>query len=413
MCIRDRNNNASFAVSVLPDKNGIVWVGTENNGLVKFNTNTQISIFQKEILPVRTLLKKSQNELWVATMGIGIGIFNTETDEMEFITKENSSSYSILSNDIYGLYLDHQNRLWVRDQSLGISVSKSSGTLFHHPILPETLKDELKSNKQFSYAKAYNKLFVSTSNKDIMVFEKNNDQYEYIETLAFPIARNWKNLVLDIFSDKKNRTWFLVKTNSSVLLFQYNFTEKSIEPYPLTDLEEIIPSQQTDGTILEDNFGAIWISFATGEFWKLENEKISKKNFGKNLPNGKNPEICKVIVDHENNFWAASLVEGVFKLDLKRKEEIHYPYRLDGGLQGWRIMSIEEIEKGKIWVGTSAAGIQEIDALQSVNQEMPIYDQNNGVPDDKINGIVKDEIGNIWLITMRGVIKYNLSLIHI
>ena len=403
-----KNNQPAFAVSILVDDSGILWIATENNGLIKFDTQTKEATFQQTPLHVKTVLQKSPSELWVATMGSGIGILNTATEEIQFITKENSGTFSILSNDIYGLYLDHQDRLWVRDQSLGLSISKSSGTLFFQPKMPKAVKDELIQTKQFAYSKINNELYVSSFNvSEIFVYKKLGDHYHFYKTLTLPIPEDWRNRILDIFTDSKNRTWYLTQTANAILLFQHNYNSGQIETYPLSELEEIDFKKQTFANIIEDKRGKIWLSFATGELWGLNNGSVDKKSFGRNLSKSVNPEIWKVIVDHENNFWATTLNQGVFYLNQEQDEEIHYPYRFDGGLQGWRVLSIVEAQKGKVWVGTSAAGIQVIDATKGINQEIPIIDQNNGLPDDKINGLVVDKNKNIWIMTMRGLIKYN------
>ena len=406
-------NQPAFAVSLAIDDRGIIWVGSENLGLIKFNPTTKEATFQTNPINVTTVLQKSPTEIWFATNQKGIGILNMETEDIQYLTKENGGSFSILSNDVYGLYLDHQNRIWVRDQTLGLSVSKSSGTLFFQPKMSKEIKDALVQKKQFSYSISKNELYVSTFNDyKIFVFEKQKDHYNYTKTLSLPIPDDWRDKILDIFSDSKNRTWFLVKTVDSILLFQYNTSSNTIVSFPLPELKNINASKQKYAQIIEDNSGKIWISFITGEFWGLNSGSVVKKKFGINLPKGVSSEIWKVIVDHENNFWATSLVHGVFYLNQKENKEVHYPYRFDGGLQGWRVLSIAETEKGKIWAGTSAAGIQAINPQKPVNQEMPIIDQNNGLPDDKVNGLFVDNNENTWILTMRGLVKYNQKTEH-
>lgn len=81
------------ATTILPDSNGIIWIGTADSGLDRFNTNTgEISNFNSAIHGLSddmivSLVKDDSNFLWVATR-TGIARLNSMQSEFRIFTAE-------------------------------------------------------------------------------------------------------------------------------------------------------------------------------------------------------------------------------------------------------------------------------------------------------------------------------------
>ena len=98
----------------------------------------------------------------------------------------------------------------------------------------------------------------------------------------------------------------------------------------------------------------------------------------------------------------------LFQFRIEDKTFIHFPYieEENVGLDAWRILSLEVAQDGKIWVGTSALGIQIIDPKLPPNQRMQYFNQSNGLINDKISKIIRDQAGDLWISTLGGINKY-------
>jgi ligand-binding sensor domain-containing protein len=96
------------------DANGVLWIGTYFNGLVKFdgtnwtNYNTSNSpLKDKTIIDVAV---DKQNNIWVANYANGVFRFNPSTNTWTQFTKE---SGALTNNYTYAIEVDNQGNIWV------------------------------------------------------------------------------------------------------------------------------------------------------------------------------------------------------------------------------------------------------------------------------------------------------------
>jgi len=66
-----------------------------------------------------------------------------------------------------------------------------------------------------------------------------------------------------------------------------------------------------------------------------------------------------------------------------------------------QIWSMFQDSRGYLWIGTKG-GISRYDGEKFTN-----YNQNDGIPDNQIDGICEDFSGNIWIATRFGISSFN------
>lgn len=402
----------TFSVSLLAEKNGDIWIGTEGHGLVKFNSQTKQVDFPTEPMQVKKVTYKSPNEIWVATIGKGLGIYHTKNKTWEYLTDKDSKSFAILSDNIYGVFQDKDGRLWVRDMTLGVSVSNGSGSIFSQPQMDEAVQQTLNHFKKIAPLPLTNEfLIASTDNSRLFIFKKNRNGYVHSKTPILPLATNETGKILDILTTSDQQTFVLVKTATAIRLFKYEIIEEIFKEILIPAFEKIEVAKEAFVTMKEDNEEKIWFAFSSGKLMEWDFESITERSIGSFITKEIGPQIWDIIFDKKNDLWAASLTDGVCRLNLKTNKEDYFSYK-DGWFKGWRILSLAELRNGKIWVGTSASGIYELDP-ENLNKENVInYDQKNGMPDDKINSMLVDDFGNAWINTTRGLVKYYAEYQH-
>ena len=402
----------AFVVSMLTDPSGIIWVATENHGLIEFDSKTGNAKFLTEPMQVKAMLRKSEDELWVATIGKGLGIYHLGKKTWQFITEESTKEYAILSNDIYGLYADADERLWVCDMAKGVSVSKGTGSLFKKPEMDEAVKRQLIAIKRFAFAPLEQTLFVISTNMDkVFLFQKELETYVFSKSISLPVPPSPLHKTLDIICDRKGQIWLVAKIGEGVQVFLW---EKEREQFIKKDLPRLEQEKIGIGKLLnlaEDRVGNIWLAFPNGMLFAWNDDSMVTKKIGNNLPFEIDPGICDIIFDKKNNLWASSLSDGVFMLP-PNEDEVHFSYQKVEGLGSWRILSTVEMKNGKMWLGTSGAGINELNPAESPVQKVLTYNQRNGMPDEKINSLRVDTAGNVWIASMRGLLKYSPKYDH-
>ncbi len=110
------NNNIN---SMVEDKQGNIWIGT-NNGIAVFNPYTEVFKSLKDNDSSKTIKSGNivtscaidkQNNIWYIVKGYGIYKINSATLEKEQL-KINTND-SLLFKDIYKLFVDKSNTLWI------------------------------------------------------------------------------------------------------------------------------------------------------------------------------------------------------------------------------------------------------------------------------------------------------------
>ncbi|AOW21632.1 two-component regulator propeller domain-containing protein [Urechidicola croceus] len=97
--------------AIAETKNGILWIGTDDNGICSLNPETKEIIRYSEISDkIKSLYFDEKNQtLWVGTFGNGLKSFNIHSKKVLSYTTENG----LPNNVIYGILPDKNNNLWL------------------------------------------------------------------------------------------------------------------------------------------------------------------------------------------------------------------------------------------------------------------------------------------------------------
>jgi signal transduction histidine kinase len=138
--------------AVLPEKDGILWVGT-TTGLGRYDilTDTWINYFHEpgdsgslSSSTIYSFLRDSENTLWVGTVN-GLNRFNEVSQTFQRITTRNGLS----NNVIYAIEEDNSGHIWVSTNK-GISrISKNSGKIRNFDKSDGLQEDEFNSTASF------------------------------------------------------------------------------------------------------------------------------------------------------------------------------------------------------------------------------------------------------------------------
>ncbi|MBN2213640.1 MAG: response regulator [Bacteroidales bacterium] len=217
--IKDRSGlNTYTCTSILQDSRGLIWIGTYNDGLLKYNKNNNTCISLKAqgddsgspYSPAGNnawdIKEDSSGCLWIATLRDGVDVFNPATGRFIHYKEENSG---LSNNEATTIYIDSQHRIWI-------------GT-----------------------AEGLN--LYDSANDDFVVFRHHdNDQ------TSLP-----GNNIKTIFEDKAHRLW--IGTEGSGICCM-DIADKTCINY---SEEDGLPSNVIYG-ILEDDHLNLWISTSNG-----------------------------------------------------------------------------------------------------------------------------------------------------
>ncbi len=150
--------------------------------------------------------------------------------------------------------------------------------------------------------------------------------------------------------------------------------------------------------ILEDAGGTIWIGTEGGGIQWSDGSRVWT-TYTKN--NGlSNNRVVHLHRTSTGEIWAGTTEAGI---NIWNPVDSSFTYLQEkDGLESNDVRSIIEDSWGNHWVGTSGGGVSKYSGQQFV-----LYDEANGLVDKEIYGICEDTLGQLWLSTSRGISRFD------
>ncbi len=401
--LHDPNNTNSLPGNdirkIVQDTSGNLWIATHDGGLCKVNfKNNQFTHFTTEStngkasLPNNTIrcMIADGRYLWVATENGGLSRIDVETEELTNFLYDKTNPNSIINNSIWSVYKDRQGRIWVGSFAKGICVLDVLEDKIQ--IYDHSLENDL-VNVIFMDSK--NRMWIGTEDGLILKDDTGSHRFRFDSKNKNSLS---SNAIDCIYEDRKNRIWIGV-WNGGINRFvedSKTFVRYTHEPNrkeSLTDpnVFNIAESSQT-GELLVSTFGGLNIL-------KDEQANIFENPFS--YPHEGDQFHFTLKEDKEHNIWVGARSGlSIYSLETKQVKPINIWD--DTTKTTEQINCIFEDHKGNLWIGSSG-GLH-----QMVNQKKFItYTIKNGLPVNFVQGILEDDKGNLWLGTSKGLAVFN------
>lgn len=331
---------------LLEDREGNIWVGTNQNGLSCYRGNQFKAFLKSKIAtntPIGAVLKDSKGRLWC---GSNNGIYLSENKSLTDFRK-----IDFLTNgeeiEVTSIIEDKSGTIWVSTWGAGI--------LLIHP-------------QNYTVDRFQGKIPLL----DIPTFNE-----QYVHTLK---------------KDSKGKIWISMLRGLAV----FNPKENSIKTF--TKRDGLADISNTD--IQEDNLGKIWIGSASSGLTIYDKEKFTVlKNT--NIPI--NPAISSISKSPNGTIWIATEGGGIYSFNNNNFTN----YTILDGLSSNFITLIECDSNNRIWLGTNK-GICQFDPSKKKSIVYNKIDKNSRI-ETKPNASFLDENGTIFFGTINGVLQFNTA----
>ncbi len=459
----DRDNKNSISgneiLAIAEDNEGYVWIGTRENGLNRFNpknetfkhylTGQEDSIHSSDFT-INTILKDDSGQLWIGT-NRELMLYDKGIDQ--FIVVENSSKHSF--GAILTLSKADDNRILAGTKSKGLYVINTKSKKVQKQLVHDEKNEKsLSSNYVTAILYDNNKhVWVGTRNDGINKIDNiNTNNVTRIITEKNRNASLTNNIIRTINQDKYGNIWIGTKDGLEQLLPSQ---QRNLKPDFIhhknssSDLNTL--NQNSIYSFLEDNVGDFWIGTWSGGVNHLSVNSQKFKHFkhqinneddlshnvvscfaitnrglwvgteedgGLNLYNAENNTFKKfkaniykrgslqsnhiksLFADENQDLWI-----GTFNgLHLLKDGSNTFKYFLEGS----SVYAIEAGSQNDIWVGTSNK-LYRIDKDTYNITTFKKGSKDNQLTNNSINTICKDNNGNLWIGTKKGLNYFNYS----
>jgi len=486
--------------TIATDSLGYLWIGTFEGGISRFNGHKFITYSKKNKIGSNFIFKvmpDTENRMWFATENGIISIFGKNIEHYE--AGETSKI------KIEALTIDREDKVWFGHPEKGVGIIEDGETSYP----PLDFKGENELIRIFCDSK--NRIWFSTLGHGLFLLEENelakielSDsalQYENILSFAedstgfllgttnglYKLSEDFSQCELfhpqlkdrtitSIFKDSKSRLWIgtlygaaYLENNQATFLdsknglteYIYDITEdfeggiwfstnrgifRLNNDFLLTYNKEFGLKDNLVWSVAQDTAGRIWLSTESGIDIINQHRNVPKPVLPKALTYWASP----VVSDDQGNVFIGS-VSSIFKFDGQRftkmslsnqEEETYFTsslVRKNGdilfagtngvyhiknkrlehlvapeSLENHKVNSIIEDNNGRVWLGTEGGGIF-ITEKEAISKEafgkLTHLDIANGkLVNDVVNVLYKDHKGHVWMGTSgNGLFKFPLG----
>lgn len=353
--------NHNNILSLCADTKGNLWVGTENGGLrcLCYQSDEFIDFFSEDGNPkslgsnsIWSIYEDDIGIIWIGTFNKGLNIIDEKHEKFELIQRISGSSNTLANNNVRSFSEDAQGNLWIATDGGGVSCFNLKSRQFIDRVNNSDLTSKAVMSVLFD---SKQNLWLGTWTGGIERFNKYGKKiknYKDEEGLGF-----FHNIIC-LYEDRKGN---ILAGTAGRGLYIYDKANDSFKQFPGIDKTTVLSNRAYINAILEDHNNNLWVGTSYGLAC------MEKKNEGKLLVS----------------------------------EYLHAP----GSNKGVYITCIFEDSKNHLWIGT----LEGLYLFNSQNSTFTIFLKQDGLPNNKIMGILEDINGNLWISSNKGISKFNTS----
>jgi len=396
--------------TIYKDREGKIWIGTENGGVnlfnekdgnfIRINLNLELS---KEIQEntVYAILRDRTDNIWVGTGTFGAYKFNLNPPNFYSLTHKNNTLKGIRNFSVRSIFVDEEKNLWFGTDN-GLykidSTKKKLHSYFHKPNDYSTIND----NKIFAITMDNNGEMWFGTQKGIARYNKgknNFSQYTFSEesTQRLPVFE-----VRSLYADKNNNIWL---GTYGAGVFKFSTTTKSFTSYlhqksNPNSIHDVVVFQ-----IHEDKNKNIWFVAASGlaclnPLTHSYNRYFS--NNEKDFPSLYRP-MFSLFEDDMKNFWIGTLGDGIIRFNYVDSSIYHLSE--SDGLANNVVYGIIPDKNKNLWISTNNG----ISKYNLIDKKFTNFSIEDGLPSNEFNtnAFFKDESNNIYFGCTSGLVCFN------
>lgn len=336
------------------------------SGFIKLNMSTHDKFEPIDTtIGVFGLLKDNfQDAIWVGTDGRGVELYYFAKDKFSNILFDNLPF--IARRPVRSFYTDGQNRLWIGTKGDGIIQIKDYDK-FNNAKIPSNNVQRIRVRTSFYDAPIYAFIRSEYNNQNDLWMASDDGllYYSYKDDHTYKVEDIEKHQIIGMHT--------LCEVNDSVLWIPQDgiyrvVIDKTKYPYRIKSKQKI--SIKRNDVVLNDEYYAMTFD-----------------------------GVSKIFLGSRRGY-------GVLRIDIHTFEYdfISMDNAQNKGIGD--IMSLLLDKDSTLYVGTGS-GLTQIKMYKDKGNEIKQFGRHNGIINDMIHGILKDENGIIWLSTNKGLVKYN------
>ena len=393
----------SIVYSIVQDKDGFIWMGTQDGGLDRYdgysiknysyNPDIQGTISGNNISDINV---DSKGNIWIGTWGGGLNRYNPEKNVFQSWKHDPKNPQSISNNKVQDIFIDSKGKLWLGTDGGGLNVfnpATNSFTVYKNNPANQT---SISSNKIWSVTEDNSGLFWVGTDEGLNQFDPKTEKFKrYLHNPSNPSSLSHSQARY-VTKSENGTIW--IGTASGIN--EYNSDNEGFKRYYAYP-DKKNKQENNVNVILPDLSGHLWIGSQMGGLSKFDISSHSFTNYANNEHSNSSlsyNDVRDIMIDRSGIIWIATRGGGISRASLKSKFTTyrHLPDHINS-LSGNRIRAISSKEN-KVWIGTDRNGISEFNI--NTKQWKQIISSPFSLSSHRIRAIFYDDAENaLWVGT--------------
>jgi len=346
--------------AILEDEDGVLWLGTKGNGLIKFDrkhrrlTRYRNDPEDRESLSnnwVHCLFEDREGNIWAGTGGGGVNRFSRKPLPFTVYRNDARSSSRINQNFVLSAYEDSHGILWVGNDRVLNAIDQKRGR-------DTTYRDDPNGHNSISDGTVLSAvewppgtLWFGTYRAGLNRFDRGSGRFKSYRHRSTDPNSISSDVIFRVFIDHKGRFW--IETGHGLDRFDPN----------------------------TEHFTNYSVGF-------------------------ENSTVFRVIAeDQQGMLWLGTYDDGAYRFDPDNGQFRAYKYdpNTPGSLSSNHVNAIYVDTSGTVWIGTQRG----LNKFNDRGNSVTAYFKSDGLADDNIRGILEDAGRNLWISTNNGLSMFN------
>ncbi|HEY8937119.1 MAG TPA: two-component regulator propeller domain-containing protein, partial [Cyclobacteriaceae bacterium] len=404
------------------DADGHLWIGTAK-GLDRLDMPTNVfTHYQPNISAeslsaefVRDLFLDRDGDLWIATKGGGVNLFNSKTHMFKQYRHEPGNKYSLSNNETMIVNQDAEGHIWIGTENGGLCIlDKQTGKVTTYGNGNNDISGLIQNSIHAIYRDRSKNMWVGTASAGVNFLDWNQKKFmHYAHDASDPQSLS-DNDVRGFVEDNEGNIW-IATDGGGINVFDPE--TRTFQHYK-KEVGRNSLSGDYATCITLDKAQNIWAGTWAGGLNVFDRSTQHFTHY-KNVPGDSSSlsvnEVFSVTCDHENNIWVSLFTGGINMIDRKTNKVTRYFHREGNtnGLSSNRVFLTFQDSNGMLWIGTELSGVDCYDPKTKlfthyVHNEHDSYSISNNT----IQDIFEDSKGNIWICTTSGLNRFDRITKH-
>jgi ligand-binding sensor domain-containing protein/signal transduction histidine kinase len=402
--------------AIIQDNRGFMWFGTPD-GLNKYD-GYRFTVFKTDPSDtnsisnnyIRSIAKSKNGDLWVATMGGGVCLYDHNKEHFIRYRHNEKNSNSIADDNVNSVWEDENENVWIATVNGLDKLNRKKNKIEHFKHVGNDTGSISDNYIRGIFEDASHNLWIATLNGGVNLLNKNNNTFShFMHDEKNPLSIGSNNIIT-LFEDSEKRLWIGTDgagmdyfDRRSGIFHHYKKDESNPNSLKANAIYAFCEDDEKTLWIGTENGGLSLLNYKRGLFITYKNDAVDRGSISNN-------SINAIFRDTKKNMWLGNYSGGIDMVNSDKGSFFHYKHMLEkNSLSNNNVLSIFEDSKSNIWIGTDGGGLNLFDA-ESGHFSYFKHDRNNSqsICGDYVISVTEDSRNNIWAgCWASGVTVYN------